>query len=286
MLVAPALFAAARAIWDEWAGWLAALLYVLDLAVWHHVGRSHAPAVFGNALATSALLLLAAQAGALGAPKRAALVGAALGVAALGYSSSVVLFGLLGLVLLALLAWTPRASSLPARRGVGAGARRSGGLLAGVLFYFHYVPGLLAGARGVEAEPDLFPGRSFFIFHNESRQSMRLWALGLAWPLSAGLLAAPLALLRAARSARPVLVAWLGAWALILVLKEPAFFPKLLRWAKEDQFVSPLLCLTLAAACAAIKPRWLRAGVAGLLLLGALLLQLRDFRYHAVSLLL
>jgi hypothetical protein len=285
MLVAPALFVAARSVWNPFAGWLAALLYVLDLAVWHHVGRSHAPAVFGNALAVVALLLLATQAGALAAPRRTALVGAALGVAALGYSSSVVLFGLLGLVLLALLAVDAAGLELPARRGV-AQALVLGGLLAGVLFYFHYVPGLLSGARGVEAEPDLFPGRTFFIFHNESRQSMRLWQLGFAWPVAAGLLAAPFAVARAARSARPVLVAWLGAWALIMFLKEPQFFPKLLRWAKEDQFLSPILCLTLAAACAAIKPRWLRASVAGLLLLGALLLQLRDFRHHASSLLL
>jgi hypothetical protein len=148
------------------------------------------------------------------------------------------------------------------------------------------VPGLLSGARGVEAEPDLFPGRSFFIFHNESRQSMRLWALGLAWPLAAGLLAAPFALARAAPGARPLLASWLGAWGLMMLLKEPVFFPKLLRWAKEDQFVSPLLCLLLAGACSAIRPRWLRHGVALLLLLGALLLQLRDFRHHATSLLL
>jgi hypothetical protein len=161
-----------------------------------------------------------------------------------------------------------------------------GGLLAGALFYFHYAPGLLLGARGVEAEPDLFPGRTFLIFHNESRQSMRLWALGFAWPVAAGLLAAPLALRGAQPSARPVLLAWFAAWGLLMVLKEPVLFPKLLRWAKEDQFLSPLLCLSVAAACAAARPRWLRVALMALALLGALLLQLRDFRHHANSLLL
>jgi hypothetical protein len=71
-----------------------------------------------------------------------------------------------------------------------------------------------------------------------------------------------------------------------MLLKEPLFFPKLLRWAKEDQFLSPLLCLTMAAACQAIRPRPLRVLVSLLLLLAALLLQLRDFRHHATSLLL
>jgi hypothetical protein len=285
MLVAPLLFAAARVVWDAGAAWLATLLYTLDLAVWHHVGRSHAPAVAGNALAVSALLLLAARAGSLGAPARAAWMGAALGVAALGYSSNVVLFGLLGLLLLALLALDAAGLTAAARRGVAL-SLVMGGLIAGALFYFHYLPGLLRGARGVEAEPDLFPGRTFFIFHNESRISMRLWMLGLAWPFAAGLLAAPVALQRAAPSARPVLLAWLGAWGLIMLLKEPLFFPKLLRWAKEDQFLSPLLCLTMAAACQAIRPRPLRVLVSLLLLLAALLLQLRDFRHHATSLLL
>jgi len=285
MLVAPAIFLAARRIWDARAAWLAALLYALDLAVWHHVGRSHAPAVFGGALATAALLLLAAQAGSLGAPRRAAMVGMALGTAALGYSSLVVLFGLMGLLLLALVVLDAQGLDAAARRGVVA-ALVIGGLVAGVLFYFHYVPGLLSGARGVEAEPDLFPGRSFFVFHNESRQSMRLWALGFAWPLAAGLIAAPFAFARAAAPARPVLASWLGAWGLIMVLKEPLLFPKLLRWAKEDQFVSPLLCLTLAAACSAARPRWLRACLTIAALLGALWLQWRDFQHHANSLLL
>jgi hypothetical protein len=71
-----------------------------------------------------------------------------------------------------------------------------------------------------------------------------------------------------------------------MVFKEPFFFPKLLRWAKEDQFLSPLLCLMLAGACTGVRPRWLRACLTALVLLGALFLQLRDFRYHANSLLL
>lgn len=285
MLVAPLMFVAARRIWSPQAAWTAALLYTLDLAVWHHVGRSHAPAAFGGALATGALLLLATSAETLDARRRAALVGIGLGVAALGYSSLVVLYGLFGLVLLTLLATDARGLTPAARRGV-ASALVVGGLVAGVLFYFHYVPGLLRGARGVEAEPDLFPGRTFGVFHNESRQSLRLWVLGLWMPLLAGLLAAPLAFARARPGARPVLAAWLSAWGLIMVLKEPALFPKLLRWAKEDQFVSPLMCLSIAAGCAAPRRRWLRWALAAAALLLALWLELNDYRHHANSLLL
>lgn len=285
MLVAPVLFLAAQRIWGIRPAWVATLLYALDLAVWHHVGRSHAPAVFGGALSTAALLLLAAQAGSLGAPRRAVAVGLALGTAALGYSSLAVLFGLMGVVLTALVAFDAKGVAPDARRGIVA-ALVLGGLVAGLLFYSHYLPGLVSGARSAGAEPDLFPGRTFLIFHNESRQSMRLWALGFAWPLLAGLLTAPLALRRAAPFARPVLASWLLAWGLIKILKEPVVFPRLLRWAKEDQFVSPLLCLLVAAACAGAENRRLRIVLTALALLGALYLGLRDFRHHANSLLL
>jgi hypothetical protein len=282
-LVAPWLFLAARRIWNVEAGWIASLLYLLDLAVWHHLGRSHAPAVFGGALGTIGLLLVASVADTLDTRRRVALAGCALGLAALGYSSLVVLYGLFGMCLLALLVIDARGPSAGARRGLAA-TLVTGGFLAGMLFYFHYLPGLMSGARAVEAEPDLFPGRTFFIFHNESRQSLRLWVLGFWIPLLAGLLAAPLALLRAKPWARPVLVAWLLAWALIMVLKEPGLFPKLLRWAKEDQFVSPLLCLFLGAGCAALPKPWQRRLAALLTLGGSLALQVRDFGHHANSL--
>jgi len=67
------------------------------------------------------------------------------------------------------------------------------------------------------------------------------------FPLLVGLAAAPFALSRARASARPVLGAWLLAWALTMLAKEPFLFPRPLRWAKEDQFVSPLLALLIGA---------------------------------------
>jgi hypothetical protein len=283
MAVAPWLWVVADRLWGRGTAWLAALLYTLDLAVWHHVGRCHAPAVFGGALATAALLYLALRAGRMDTAGRAAAAGVILGVAALGYSSLVVLYGLFGLALLCLLLLDARGLTPAARRGV-AGALVVGGLVAGALFYFHYVPGLLSGARGVEAEPDLFPGRTFFIFHNESRQSLRIWILGYWIPLLAGLLAAPLAFRRLQPAARPVMLSWLLAWALIMLLKEPAFFPKLLRWAKEDQFLSPLLCLLVAGGVFALPRSWMRWAGAAAAVATALWLQLRDFGHHANSL--
>ena len=259
MLVTPLIWAAGARLWSRGAGWLAALLYVVDLAVWHHAGRSHAPAVFGGALGTAALLYLAVRADRLDAPRRAAVAGAVLGVAVLGYSSLVVLVGLFGLALLALLALDARGLSPASRRGLVL-ALVLGGILAGGRSTSTTCRDCFVGLAAIEGEPDLFPGKTFLVFHNESRQSLRIWLLGFWIPLFAGLLAAPFAFKRMRVSARPIVLAWLLAWAGIMLLKEPFLFPRLLRWAKEDQFLSPLLCLLMAGAVASLPRAWMRWG--------------------------
>ena len=283
MAVAPLLWLAGAVTWDKGAAWLAAFLYSLDLAVWHHVGRSHAPAAFGSALGTAALLYLVLRSGALDTRRRVVIAGLVLGVAVLGYSSLLVLVGLFGLVLLALLAADAAAFTPAARKGTTA-ALVLGGILAGALFYFHYVPGLLRGAPGMSAGPDLFPGRTVFIFHNESKESVRLWIGGYGLLLAAGLLAAPWAFRRARAEARPILAAWLAAWALVMLLKEPFLFPKMLRWAKEDQFLSPLLCLLVGAGVAALPEKRLRFCAAAAVAVAAAVIAVRDFLLHASSL--
>jgi hypothetical protein len=93
------------------------------------------------------------------------------------------------------------------------------------------------------------------------------------------------ALRRARPEARPLLVAWLSAWALVMLLKEPFLLPRMLRWAKEDQFLSPLLCLFVGAAVSALPQKRLRVAAAVLVVLVAAALQARDFLLHANSLL-
>lgn len=286
MLVTPLVWIAGRHLWTPFAGWVAALLFVLDLPVWHHLGRAHLPASLGNALGVAALLVLVWKGSRVSSrsPARVAATAGLLAAGALGYTSMALLFGLLGTALLVLLALDARSIPRPARLGL-ASAFVAGGLLAGILYYFHYVPGLLEKAGVLEAEaPELFDPRTFLIFHNESRQSMRIWLLGSWWLIGAGLLAAPTALWRARADARPVPLAWLLSWALFVLLKEPFFFPKLLRWAKEEQFVSPLMDLFVAGAVASLPRPWMRWSGAIVAIGWALRLQLRDFLLHANSL--
>jgi hypothetical protein len=70
-----------------------------------------------------------------------------------------------------------------------------------------------------------------------------------------------------------------------MLLKEPFLLPRMLRWAKEDQFLSPLLCLFVGAAVAALPERWMRRAAAALAVALAAVLQARDFLLHANSLL-
>ena len=113
---------------------------------------------------------------------------------------------------------------------------------------------------------------------------MRLWAGGYGLLLVAGLVAAPAALRRARAEARPVLVAWLVAWAMLMLLKEPSLLPKLLRWAKEDQFLSPLLCLFVGAGVGALPRPWTRWTAAAVVVAIAVAVEARDFLLHANSL--
>src|SRR5439155_3405361 len=152
------------------------------------------------------------------------------------------------------------------------------------VFYFHYLPGLLRGAGTLQAEADPFLPRTYLVFHNESRQSMRVWAAGFALPLFAGLLAAPFALRRAWPPARPVLGAWLAAWPLVMLAKEPFLFPRPLRWAKEDEFISPLVALLIAAPAWGLPRPWMRWTAAALAVSVAAWLQAGDFRIHASGL--
>jgi hypothetical protein len=279
MAVAPWLWVVAARVWSSGAAWVATLLYAVDLPVWHHLARAHVPASFGSALGTAALLFLVRDASRLDTARRIAVAAAVLAVAVLGYSSLIVFFGLFGLVVVALLAVDARAWPAPSKKGVAA-ALVLGGLAAGVVFYFHYLPGLLAGVGGIQQEADPFQARTYFIFHNESRQSMKVWAAGFALPLAAGLVAAPFALRRALPTARPVLAAWLATWPVVMLLKEPFFFPRPLRWAKEDQFVSPLLALLIGGALWTLPRPWMRWCAAAAAVAVALWLQVGDFREH------
>lgn len=284
MAVVPLLWLVAARAWSPGSAWIAALLYTLDLPIWHHLGRAHYPASFGSALGTAALLHLAHDADRLDTRRRVALASGIVALALLGYSSLIVLFGLLGLTLLVVLVVDAAGLTQAAKKGLVA-SLLAGAFVAGLLFYLHYLPGLLHGAGTIQTEADPFPPRTYFIFHNESRQSMRVWAAGFALPLLTAAVAAPFALRRAHPSLRPVLLAWLLSWPVVMLAKEPFLFPRPMRWAKEDQFIAPVLALVIGGAAWSLPRPWMRWTAAAAAVGTALWIQLRDFHAHAAGLL-
>ena len=77
---------------------------------------------------------------------------------------------------------------------------------------------------------------------------------------------------------------WLLAWPMIMLAKEPFLFPRPLRWAKEDQFISPLMGLFVGAVVWSLPRPWMRWGAAALAVGTALWLELGDFRIHVSGL--
>jgi hypothetical protein len=280
-LLLPLIFALARAASSEAGGLLAAALMALDLATVHHLGRAHSPAVVGGALGLAGLLGF----GLALFPTRESpqwKVGALLlGLGALGYSSTPLFYALFGIAMLAFVCAQQATRSLARPIFVTLCA---GGIIALVLFYGHYIPGLIRGGGGSALTSDPFPGRTFFIFNNESRQSLRLWRLGLFIPFLAAIPAAWLVMTRCPAVVRAFLLAWWSAWAGIMLLKEPWALPRLLRWAKEDFYVAPSLTLMIAIAIARIESRPLRIGLTAASLMTAAFLRARDYGFHADTL--
>lgn len=280
-LLLPLVFAFARAASSPAGGLLAAALMAMDLASIHRLGRAHSPAVVGGALGLGALLVFGLALSRLHEPGRWRAPAMALGIGALGYSSTPVFYALFGVALMVLLFWSVDTRALVVPTGL---ALSLGGLIALALFYGHYIPGLLQGGGSPTLVSDPFPGRTFFIFHNESRQSLRLWRLGLFVPFLAAIPASINVFTRSAAWVRAFLLAWISAWSGIMLLKEPFAFPFLLRWAKEDLYVAPALALLIGIGVARVESRAFRLVLGGVCLLGVAALRIRDYGFHANTL--
>lgn len=280
-LLLPLVFAFARiASSSDLGGLLAATLMALDLATIHHLGRAHSPAVFGGALGLVALLAFGLALSTIRRPGQIGISAVLLGLGALGYSSTPLFYGLFGVAALALLALQKETNELltPVAMTLVAG-----GLIALALFYGHYIPGLMrGGSNGLIGDP--FPGRTFFVFHNESRQSLRLWRLGLFVPFLAAIPATWIVISRCSAIVRTFLLSWLAAWAGVMLLKEPWALPLLLRWAKEDFYVAPALTLVIAVAVARVESRPVRIALTAACVITALCLRINDYGFHADTL--
>ncbi|MGE3373405.1 MAG: hypothetical protein AB7O37_07735 [Vicinamibacteria bacterium] len=198
------------------------------------------PSLLGHALDTAFVLWLVARCDRLREP--AVLLRGALWVSAcqLAYVSGVVNIGLLVSALALAVAWQRRAERDAGRAALGILGMGLAGSLASVALYYRDFLGVAAdmlphalGFGGGRAASH-FPIQSFFaVAYDRTRDFF-----GFVYPYLAAL---GLALLLRAGRARSVLLAWLGAYGLLLLGR--AKVPDVFLHGHETTFVTPLVCL-------------------------------------------
>lgn len=238
---------ARTAFGDDLVARLTACLFALEISVWHHVHRGHAPGIFGGLVVLVFLWLVATH------EKRArtrrgfftlALVSMAV---ALLYPVAFIQISLFTgcFVTLGLLSREGRQSAClwPTACAVALG------IAVAVVTY--YGPHLLAALRPTGVTLDrggaYDPPATFLFMRNQLRDTVRLLQNGHG----AFVLVSFAGWFYVGRSGatswiRRFLWAALATYALMLLLKDPAFLPRIFLHAKEDLFYAPFACMLLA----------------------------------------
>ncbi len=225
----------ARAFWrDELAARMVAVVFALEISIWHHASRGHGPGLFGGFFVLLFLLYVSRE-----RKSWLGLAGVTL-VVALSYTVAFVQISVFMAFFVVLTAWQDRPTALRFASGFALG-------IAGAVAVF-YAPYLFGGGgAALERAADYKAPSSFFFLRNQLRDTVRLLQNGHAayvllslvglsivdrWNLSA--------------HHRRVLWAALATYVTILVLKDPVFLPRVFLHAKEDVFYAPFACMLLA----------------------------------------
>jgi hypothetical protein len=270
-------FLLARTLWrDGRVARFAIILLALEISIWHHAHRVHAPGSLGELAVLFWLYFLAAREKDLSTRRGVLWFAAFTAVTALSYPASLVQVAIFS-AFMALLLW----------RAEGAGSRPLQGFVAALLigfagaFLLYYAPYAIAALRKSDLllDRDVYdPPATFWFLRNQMRDTVRILRNG--YPLYVGLSLAGFAILpRSGASSyhRKILVACGLTYATMLALKDPALFPMIFLHAKEDLFYAPVACLLSGLVLARL---WAHArstrALAILLVSVAALLQLRD----------
>ncbi len=268
---------------DERAPWLAFTLMALEIATWHHASRVHTPGLVGQVFFVAAVTYLLFGYETLRRLQGFVIFALMSLTATLAYTATLFHF-VTFMVCFTGLELLESRSALPSRttrRAVAASVVGTLGSFA--IFYHRFVPGALVSRSAILAEEGYRSPATFFVLRNQMRDTATILSHG--YPLFI-LLAIP-AYFRlrdwtSGALARRMLLAWTATYLVLLVLKDPLFFPQLLLHVKEDLLFAPAMCVLGAMTLAAISRRG-RVGttiVIGVFLL-FLGLQARDYRYNA-----
>jgi len=269
---------------------IAAILFAMEISVWHHSNRGHAPGVFGALFVLLFLWYLASRGDSPHRPLGVARFALLTAVVALCYTVALVQISIfifcyaLLLLLFGEVREGRRSLVSPMLAGFAIG------LVAAVaLFYAPYVAAVLTPSQGsgvlLARTSDYDPPATFYFLRNQLRDSVRILQNGhVVFVL---LSIAGLGFLRRSQASldrRCWIWAGLSTYAFMLVLKDPVFLPRIFLHAKEDLFYAPFACLLGALPLAWLwsRPR-LRPLVAAAFI-GFCYLSIRDKIWNADTL--
>jgi hypothetical protein len=270
-------FLLARTIWkDERVARFAVVLLALEISIWHHAHRVHAPGSLGELCVLFWLYFLAAHGDVLSSGRGLLSFAAGTMITALSYPASLVQISIFS-AFMAVFLWRAEGEELPRLRRFSAGLA-IGFAGAFLLYYAPYAIQALQKSALLLDRQVYDPPATFLLLRNQMRDTVRILRNG--YPLYVGLSLAGLVLLpRSGISSyhKKILVACGLTYAAMLTLKDPALLPMVFLHAKEDLFYAPVACLLSGLVLAWLwdRARPARALVI-LFLVAAALLQLRD----------
>ncbi len=238
----------AKTVWNDPAiAHIASLLFAVEIGVWHHANRGHAPGMFGTLFVLLFLWYLVAFGHTT--RSRKGFVGFALltMICTLSYTVALIQISLL------MACFTFASLVSPEGRRFRSWASTLAAFTLGIggalaVFYGPFVLEAITGSRVLLGQAEDFdPPASFFFLRNQLRDTVRLLQNGHA--LYVGLSVGGLVLLGtsgASATHRRVLWSAVASYVLLLILKDPAVIPRVFLHAKEDLFYSPIACLLLA----------------------------------------
>jgi hypothetical protein len=282
-------FLTASAVWrDGPMARIAALLFVFEISVWHHVNRGHAPGVFGALFVLFFLWYLAAFPAAVQKVRGFVVFALVTMVTALGYTVAFIQISIFMAAFTALsFAFGAGGSWRSLLRPAAAFALGIAGAVA--LFYAPYLVQAVRPSSSSEVLLDraaaFDPPAAFLLLRNQLRDTVRIYRNGhVVYVLLSFLGLTLLARSGAASYHRRFLWAAFAAYGFMLALKDPALLPRIFLHAKEDLFYAPVACMLAALPLAWLWERQRLRPLVTAVFLALFGLSLRDKAWNASTL--
>ncbi len=239
------IFLTARYVWqDRLLGYFAVLLLIVEISIWHHAHRVHAPGNLGQLFFVFWIYLLISQRNFLLSNRGLLFFAFSTMLTVLSYPATLVHVSIFS-VFFALLLFCGEEDQQLARRFLAA--LTIGFTLAFTLYYGPYVVQAVQKANLLLDRTVYDPPASFFFLRNQMRDTVRILTNG--YPVYVILSVGGFLLLPRSGALgfhRKMLYSLGLTYLTMLILKDPALLPMIFLHAKEDLFYAPVACLLIS----------------------------------------